>query len=540
MKEKNKLQSVVAITYIVVFLLTFAFAIYMRYAERSSVYQARAIEQCEILEDYTETTVEDSSAPVGIRKEYRFKLSNISTTKDYLAFYIVHHYAEVNIDGELVYSLTAGENNKIGSSPSSNWVFIPLYNTDNGKDVQIAVTPVYKSVVDRKIEFMLGSRSDILLKRLKIDAPQLILSVLCIFIGIALMIILPIAILRKKSNSWGLFYLGNLLFLIGVWRITDTRFSPIFFSKNPMSLGYISMAALFIAFAPALLFIKDSFIGRKKTLLLITTLAACINALIALICQVSGTAELRETLILCHIMLFVCLAVMILVSVTRIDKKTGEARLHRMVLLLSAGALADLIYFYSEKTSSGVIFTVTALLIYIAVRAITEMFNINRKIYIDAQTGLFNRSRWNALMDNSAPISEATGVMMLDLNRLKYINDTMGHMMGDKMIIDFADILSRTLPDDCMIFRWGGDEFTVLVSDADRDKIKDYISQISAATEAHNLSGEKPEIHFAVGYALSVDYPTLSREELLRKADEKMYHNKSEWYHKNVPDYHLI
>ncbi len=167
---------------------------------------------------------------------------------------------------------------------------------------------------------------------------------------------------------------------------------------------------------------------------------------------------------------------MILVSVTRIDKKTGEARLHRMVLLLSAGALADLIYFYSEKTSSGVIFTVTALLIYITVRAITEMFNINRKIYIDAQTGLFNRSRWNALMDNSAPISEATGVMMLDLNRLKYINDTMGHMMGDKMIIDFADILSRTLPDDCMIFRWGGDEFTVLVSDADRDKIKDYLS----------------------------------------------------------------
>ena len=50
---------------------------------------------------------------------------------------------------------------------------------------------------------------------------------------------------------------------------------------------------------------------------------------------------------------------------------------------------------------------------------------------------------------------------------------------------------------------------------------------------------EKPEIYFAAGYALSVDYPTFSREELLKKADEKMYHNKSEWYHKNVPDYHL-
>lgn len=111
--------------------------------------------------------------------------------------------------------------------------------------------------------------------------------------------------------------------------------------------------------------------------------------------------------------------------------------------------------------------------------------------------------------------------------------------MGDKMIIDFADILRNTLPNDCMIFRWGGDEFTILVSNADHDKMKDFVSQISAATETHNLSGEKPEIHFAVGYALSVDYPTFSCEELLRKADEKMYHNKSEWYHKNVPDYHL-
>lgn len=540
MKDKNRLQSVVAITYAVVFLLMLAFAIYMRYAEHSSVYQARAIEQCEILEDYTETTVEDSSAPLGIRKEYRFKLSNITTTKDYLAFYIVHHYAEVYIDGELVYSLTPNENNRIGASPSSNWVFIPLDNTDNGKDVKITVTPVYKSVINREIEFMLGARSDIILKRLKTDAPQIILSVLCIFIGIALMIILPIAILRKKANSWGLFYLGNLLFLIGVWRITDTRFSPIFFSKNPMSLGYITIAALFVTFVPLLLFIKDRFIGRKKTLLLITTIAVCINAMIALICQLFQIAEFRETLIFCHIMLLVCLAVLIFVSVTRFDKKAGEARLHGMVLLLSVGALADLLYFYWKKTSSGTIFTIAALLIYTAIRFISEIFNINRKIYTDAHTGLMNRNRWNDLMENPAPISsEATGVMMLDLNRLKHINDTMGHKMGDKMILDFANILRETLPADCMIFRWGGDEFTVLVSDADCDKMGKLISQISAATEAHNLSGEKPEIYFAAGYALSVDYPTFSREELLKKADEKMYHNKSEWYHKNAPDYHL-
>ena len=539
MKDKNRLQSVVTITYAVVFLLTLAFAIYMRSAEYNSVYQARAIDQCEILENYTETTVEDSSAPLGIRKEYCFKLSDISNTKDYLAFYIVHHYAEVYIDGELVFSLTPNENNRIGASPGSNWVFIPLNQTDDGKDVKVSVTPVFKSVINREIEFMLGARSDIVLNRLKTDAPQIILSILCIFIGISLMIVQPIAILRKKSNSWGLFYLGNLLFLVGVWRITDTCFSPILFSENPMSLGYITIAALFIAASPLLLFIKERFVGRKKALLLITAFAVCVSAIIALICQVFGIAELRETLIVCHIMLIVCLAVLVLVSVTRNNKKAGEAKLHGLILLLSVGALADLLYFYWKKTSSGTIFTVTALLIYAVVRFVSEFLNINRKSYTDTHTGLFNRNRWNALMNNSDPISEATGVMMLDLNRLKHINDTMGHKMGDKMILDFANILRENLPADCMIFRWGGDEFTVLVSDADSDKMDRLVSQISAVAEAHNLSGEKPEIHFAAGYALSVDYPTFSYEELLKKADEKMYHNKSEWYSINVPDYHL-
>lgn len=106
-------------------------------------------------------------------------------------------------------------------------------------------------------------------------------------------------------------------------------------------------------------------------------------------------------------------------------------------------------------------------------------------------------------------------------------------------ISDFADILITTLPSDCMISRWGGDEFTVLAPDADRDKMDGCILKISAAAEAHNLSGEKPEIYFAFSYALSADYPAFSREELLKKADEKMYHNKCERYRQNAPDYHL-
>lgn len=538
MKQKNRLQTAVIITYVAVLLSLLVFAVYMGCTEHSSVYQTRTTDQYNIVENYTATTVEDASAPVGIRKEYRWTLTGITTTKNCLAFYFVHHYAEVRIGGELVYSLTPGEHNRIGRSPGSNWVFIPLYLTDNGQEIQVTVTPVYKSIVDREITFELGARSAILISRLKADLPQILLSALCIFLGAALMIIQPCLIMRKKSASWDLFYLGNFLLILGIWRITDTRFSPIMFSENPMALGYITIAALFIGSAPLLLFIKDRFSGRKKALLLLNVLAVCITALFALICQVFQIAELRETLFLCHIMLLVSMAVILFICLIHYRRQEGQADLRGLVLLLCGGALMDLLFFYWKKSSSGIMFSVVALLIYTVVRFITDILKMNRKVYIDPQTGLFNKSRWDELMEDSAPVSHRTGVMMLDLNRLKYTNDTMGHKMGDKMIRCFADVLRQTLPTDWMICRWGGDEFTVLTSGADRDKMERYVSEISAAVDAYNASGEKPEIHFAAGYALSADFPTLSRKELMEKADEKMYQNKNAWYQEHALEHH--
>lgn len=104
-------------------------------------------------------------------------------------FYIVHSYAEVRLDGELIYRLTAGDNARIGNSPSSNWVVVPLYRSDVGRTVTVTVTPVYKSVQNREMVFKIGSRYAVFMQRLKTDLPQIILSSLCIIMGILLIIV---------------------------------------------------------------------------------------------------------------------------------------------------------------------------------------------------------------------------------------------------------------------------------------------------------------------------------------------------------------
>ena len=539
MKEKKRLQTSVHIAYGAALLLMVIFAVYMSFAEHLLVVRTRTFEPVEAVQHFDRTTVEDPSAPAGIRKVYRVNLPAVSPTRNCLAFYTVHHEAEVRIGTELVYQLAADAHNRIGTSPSSNWIFIPLEASDTGKDVEITLTPVYREITGYETTFYLGARSDLVVRLLKLDFPQIILSILCILIGLVLSVIQPYYILRRRTSSWKLFYLGGFLALLGLWRLTDISFAPILFSENPLALGYISIASLFICSIPLLLFLGEYLTGRKRSVLLAVALTDSLLTLAVLICQIGRIAELRELLPLCHIMLLVNMAVILIACVSQAKASQERFELIALVLLLVPGAIMDLLLFYVKHSSSGAMFTLLALLIYTVVRFSSELLDMNRKVHFDAQTGLLNRRQWNDLMESSEPIHEPIGIMMLDLNRLKHINDTLGHQMGDKLILNFAAILAKALPADCRIYRWGGDEFTVLVPNADLEKMKRCISEILAKTEAHNASGEKPEIHFAVGYALSTDYPSFSREELMKKADEKMYHHKSAWYDANHLEHHL-
>ena len=160
----------------------------------------------------------------------------------------------------------------------------------------------------------------------------------------------------------------------------------------------------------------------------------------------------------------------------------------------------------------------------------TDMLEISKNAYTDVHTGLFNKSRWNELMETISPAAGPVGFMMLDLNRLKYVNDTLGHEAGDKIISGFAWILRSTIQHSSVICRWGGDEFAVMITDADRNKMEHCFSAITTAVDVYNQSGAEPEICFSGGWVLSTDYPELSCKELLEKADEQMYQNKRNWY----------
>ena len=536
MQKKSRLERAASISYLCVAVLFLLVFLYMALFENVSVYVSRDNRTYTVVNDYSVRNIEDPQAPAGIRREYSWVLDDIGTNDNCLGFYLVHHYAEVYLDDELVYSLMPDEDNKIARGVSSNWALIPIYPRDSGREVRVVITPAYSNVENREIEFAIGSRYSICFNQLKEDLPKLVLSALCIVIGVLIMIAQLVLILRKRTKNWEVFWLSCFSAILGIWKITDTRFSPIMFSGNTMVLGYITIGMIYLSVIPPLFYEREQFSDRRDKSLSLEILALCGVAFVVMLCQLLGIAEFKQTLVVSHALIIIATLTVLLAILRRREHADGDQGRKDLffILFLVFGVLLDFLIYYIRKNSSNLIFTMLSFLIYTVIVFIRNFADINRRAKTDAQTGFFNRSRWNQLMDEGTFGMEPIGIIMFDLNRLKHINDTMGHAVGDKVILSFSNILRNSIPHSNTICRWGGDEFTVMVTDASAEKIEAYLADIRKAAETYNASGEKPEIYYAAGYALSTQFPGVSRRELMQKADEQMYLDKKLWYRENL------
>lgn len=152
---------------------------------------------------------------------------------------------------------------------------------------------------------------------------------------------------------------------------------------------------------------------------------------------------------------------------------------------------------------------------------------LSEKAYIDIATGLPNKNKCEEMLSSHYVISKPTACFMLDLNDLKKVNDTLGHEMGDMMILNFAKLLRKVVPLHYFVGRFGGDEFIVIAENiSGREEAEELVQNIKEIILKFNgLRGEF-QISYACGYALSEDYPEIGLLELLNQADQNMYDDK--------------
>ena len=135
----------------------------------------------------------------------------------------------------------------------------------------------------------------------------------------------------------------------------------------------------------------------------------------------------------------------------------------------------------------------------------------------DALTKLYNRQTF--FSDSRNMRDEISGIISIDLNELKWINDNMGHAEGDRAIKTVSECFIKCTEYSDKVYRVGGDEFVVLCFGRGANEIKLIVQRIKLETEKAGYS-------CAIGVSLSRE--GMSIDDLLTEADARMYEDKAE------------
>lgn len=160
----------------------------------------------------------------------------------------------------------------------------------------------------------------------------------------------------------------------------------------------------------------------------------------------------------------------------------------------------------------------------------------NELSYIDSLTNLYNRMFLDSTLQTMERNNKRFGGIMIDLDFFKGINDTYGHSTGDSALADTARLLVANAPDDATVIRYAGDEFVMLVPDADKERLADIEQAIVTAVSDFNSSAEKRyRLSLSMGSSVYRGNED-STDEFLRRIDERMYAQKREHHAQAAKD----
>lgn len=182
-------------------------------------------------------------------------------------------------------------------------------------------------------------------------------------------------------------------------------------------------------------------------------------------------------------------------------------------MLLTAVVCLLMPLVFSEESNHWLMLTIAVdMLVY-------YVFLLQQSTNRDPLTNLLNRQCYFADMEKLK--DSLTALIAIDMNGLKEINDSKGHAEGDKALKALVKCFIRAVDRKYHVYTIGGDEFTILCTDADEKAVNILIPRIRLELEENGLS-------CSIGYAMNSSGMTY--DELYYRADEMLYENKREYY----------
>ncbi len=156
--------------------------------------------------------------------------------------------------------------------------------------------------------------------------------------------------------------------------------------------------------------------------------------------------------------------------------------------------------------------------------------NITRMAYMDHLTGLPNRYSCDTALRQSLADSQHTNepgyLLFIDLDDFKVVNDCYGHDFGDGVLISFSQYIRALFSPNNHVFRFGGDEFVIIINHGSADKLQSYLDRMLARAQ-HSWASRGKSFHCTLSVGV-VEFPACGEDTgtLLKKADIAMYQAK--------------
>ncbi len=160
----------------------------------------------------------------------------------------------------------------------------------------------------------------------------------------------------------------------------------------------------------------------------------------------------------------------------------------------------------------------------------SQVKHLEEKTNLDALTRVFNRRALSSYLDNICSNKKPPfnmHLLILDIDDFKKVNDTYGHIAGDKVLIFIANVLKKTLRDGDKIFRYGGEEFVIVLNRIDNDRCIKISNRFIKLIRENKLIYKQDKLNVTISVGSTKFIQDDSPDSFIERADKALYKAKA-------------
>ena len=469
---------------------------------------------------------------------YTLDIDEVSRNYHSLIFYTNHQKVQVVEHGQTIYTLEPIDS-VYGHTTGSVWNSVEI--EPETASVVVYIEPVYDDVEFQDVEFFMSDTSAVYIDMISDDLGNVAIAFFIFAIGIC-MIVYHVLGRKNVNHDKAFMYLGIFTILLGIWSFLETCTATIILNNRPMS-SYLSFTILSIIGVPMVLFANNFLRVLNRYLYRIVYTIMGIIALAVHIMQFAGIRDVKQNDVLIHATMITAMAFYVYAIIASCIHqryvRRAVASIAGLVVML-VPMFFDLASYYMGKMQSAS-YGMVGFLLFVLILAVetfrdnSEALQKERNIEMyqqmavkDVLTDCYNR---NAYEEDAKELTDnhvRSVVFTFDLNNLKKCNDTLGHKMGDKYIVECASMIKEVFGGQGKIYRIGGDEFCVITKYMTRKKSDKLKAELLKKQDFFNAYQDQLKVGIAVGISLFNPAELKSIDEARAKADKNMYDNKKE------------